>query len=124
MQWMAGKDYVLAYGRTHGYMAVRSETDVRLTRFNILVANSGLAARLVLGVTRTMIVFPLGRGPGRPGGEPELNALLESAKTFAERFEAGGDFEDYPAWRQHGTVHESADAMFDYLDRGQPGRSE
>jgi hypothetical protein len=100
VQWMTGEDYTLAYGRNHGYLVVTRKSEVRLSRFSIRIAESGLVARLALGVTRTTIVFPLGRGPGRPGGEPELDALAASARVFAERFEAGEDLERYPAWRQ------------------------
>jgi len=50
---------------------------------------------------RCAVAFPLGRGPGRPGGAPELAALAEVAKGFADAFEAGQDMAGYPAW-QHG----------------------
>jgi hypothetical protein len=101
MQWMTGEGWTLAYGSGHGYLVTLSEIEVRLTRFSI--SESGLAAKLALGVTRTTIVFPLGRGPGRPGGAPELAALAESAKGYAERYEAGESLEGYPAW-QHAAV--------------------
>jgi hypothetical protein len=102
MKWMIGADWTLAYGRTHGYLVVTTARDVRLSRFNVLIANEGLAARLATGVVRTVIIFPLGRGPGRPGGAPELAALAESAKGYAERYDAGESLEGYPAW-QHVT---------------------
>jgi hypothetical protein len=102
MNWMTGEGWTLAYGRTHGYLVVTTERDVRLSRFNILIANEGLAARLATGVTRTAVIFPLGRGPGRPGGAPELAALAEAAKTCAERYDAGESLDGYPAW-QHVT---------------------
>jgi len=100
---MAGSNWTLAYGREHGYLVTLSEIEVRLTRFSISEAISGAVARLALGVTRAVIVFPLGRGPGRPGGAPELAALAESAKGYAERYEAGESLEGYPAWQ-----HEAA----------------
>jgi hypothetical protein len=56
---------------------------------------------MAVEAARNVVVFPLGRGPGRPGGEPEMAALMEAAKTWAERFEAGESLEGYPAW-QHG----------------------
>jgi len=100
MRWMPGQDKVFAYGIEHGYLVLRSETDVRLSRFSIELAARDLSAAVAAEVMRNVIVFPLGRGPGRPGMEPELNALTESAKTFAERFEAGESLPGYPAWQQ------------------------
>jgi hypothetical protein len=99
MEWMAGDGWTMAYGRDHGYLVVRGTTDVRLSRFGILVAAAGLAAKLALEATRTTIAFPLDRGPGRPGGEPELSNLMAVARMFAERFEAGENLEGYPQWQ-------------------------
>jgi signal recognition particle GTPase len=42
----------------------------------------------------------MGRGPGRPGGAPEVAAHMEVAKLFAERFEAGEDLDGYQHWQQ------------------------
>jgi hypothetical protein len=125
MRWMPGQDKVFAYGVSWGYLVLRSETDVRLSRFSIELAARDLSAGVAAEVMRNVIVFPLGRGPGRPGGEPELNALMESAKAFAERYEDGGDFEGYPAWQQPlvtrtGRVLTGADvqALADEAERG------
>jgi hypothetical protein len=47
------------------------------------------------------IRFPLGRGGGRPGGEPEMTALVAAAKAWAEKFEdAGGAL----SWRSGGNL--------------------
>jgi hypothetical protein len=100
VQWITGEGWQLGYGSEHGYLVTLGETEVRLSRFNVLAAESGAVARLALGVTRTTIVFPLGRGPGRPGGVPELAALAVSAKVYAEKFEAGESLPGYPAWQR------------------------
>jgi hypothetical protein len=50
----------------------------------------------------TEIVLPLGRGPGRPGGEPELAGLVHYARALADRYARGRDL-DYPGW-QHAAV--------------------
>jgi hypothetical protein len=101
MQWMKGQAALYAYGSEHGYLVIREETGVRLTRFRIAAGADGLAAVVALEAARNLIFFPLGRGPGRPGGEPELDALAESAKMYAEKFEGGEDLDrdGYPAWR-------------------------
>jgi hypothetical protein len=104
MQWMTGDGWTLAYGREHGYLVATGEADVRLSRFSILIADQGLAAKLALGVTRTTVILPLGRGPGRPGGSPELAAMAETAKGYAEAYERGesleGLFADGSPWRR------------------------
>lgn len=92
-----------SYGWADGvtYLVAVFDREVRLTRFRLPFASDGDAEQLELAAeaVRNVITFPLGRGPGRPGGEPELAALAESAKTFAERYEAGESLEGYPAWR-------------------------
>lgn len=98
MKWMTGTDWACAYGDEFGYLVVTTERDVRLSRFSIFAAGQGLAARLAAEVARSVIIFPLGRGPGRPGGALELAALAESARTYAERCEGGESLEGYPAW--------------------------
>jgi len=47
------------------------------------------------------IVFPLGRGPGRPAGAPELGALVSVARRYAELFDAGQSLPGYPRWQQN-----------------------
>lgn len=100
MQWMTGKGWACAYGVSWGYLVVHGETGVRLSRFSVDLAAENLTAALAAETMRNVIVFPLGRGPGRPGGEPELAALMEAAKTYAERYEVGESLEGYPAWQQ------------------------
>jgi len=100
MRWMNSKDGVFAYGLSWGYLVVRSDRDVRLSRFSIDLVASNLTAAVAAETVRNVIVFPLGRGPGRPGGEPELAALVKFAKDFAEQYEGGRGFEEYPAWRR------------------------
>ena len=100
MYWMTGTDCVFAYGQQHGYQVLRGETEVRLARFTIGLARRGLVAAVVAEAARSVIVFPLGRGSGRPGGEPELDALMEAAKVYAEHYEAGESVEHYPAWQR------------------------
>lgn len=91
MDWMTGQDCTFAYGREHGYLVVTEPSGVRLARFSIAAAQQELAARFAREVAASVIVFPLGRGPGRPAGEPELGLLTQMAKAGAEQFEAGGD---------------------------------
>lgn len=80
------------------YLVSVLDHEVRLTRFR---SPGTSPLDMAVEVARNVIVFPLGRGPGRPGGEPELAALAASARTYAERFEGGADLEGYPHW-QHG----------------------
>jgi hypothetical protein len=118
MDWFSGVTCDFAYGREFAYLVTRDERGVRLGRFSVNAAAANLHAVVAREALESAIIFPLGRGPGRPGGEPELAALVKSAKLYAEWFEAGESLEGYPGWqREHGTVHESADAMFGYLDR-------
>jgi hypothetical protein len=117
MQWMTSEGWTLAYGSEHGYLVALGETEVRLSRFSIPEAESGLAAKLALGVMRTVIVFPLGRGPGRPGGVPELAALAVSAKGYAERYEAGESLPGYPAW-QHAAPPDGLIGVDGHVKRG------
>lgn len=100
MQWMSGQSALFAYGRADGYLVTRDETGVRLARFSIARVDAGLSAAVAAEAVRSAIIFPLGRGPGRPGGEPELDALAESAKMFAEKYEAGEDLDGYPEWQR------------------------
>lgn len=95
-------------------------TGVRLTRYRSL-RPTGAAQE----AARNVIVFPLGRGPGRPVGEPELAALTESAKVYADRFEAGESLDGYPYWQHEyrtkaGRVLTDTDlqALADEADRG------
>jgi hypothetical protein len=103
MRWMNSKDGVFAYGVSWGYLVVRGETEVILSRFSVDLVASNLTAAVAAEAVRNVIVFPLGRGPGRPGGDPELDALVTSARVYAERFESGESLEGYPAW-QHAPV--------------------
>lgn len=97
MQWnRMDKQSEYAMGEDATYVVTRGQTEVRLTRFS-----HGILLNAVVEAARNVIVLPLGRGPGRPGGGPELAALVSSAKVFAEGFEAGESLADYPHWR-HG----------------------
>lgn len=69
---------------------------------------------------RNAVFFPLGRGPGRPGGEPELAALMESAKVYAERYEMGENLEGYPAWQQYERFPKLAEGETMRFAAGQP----
>lgn len=122
MRWMPGQDKVFAYGSEHGYLVLRSETDVRLSRFSIELAARDLSAGVAAEVMRNVIVFPLGRGPGRPGGEPELAALMESAKSWAERYEGGEALAGYPAWQQPMPEAEAREARQSFERRYPPVR--
>jgi hypothetical protein len=100
MEWIHGETCAFAYGSRHGYLVLTGEREVRLCRFSISAAAVNLTAVIAREAAESAIAFPLGRGPGRPGGKPELAALAESAKLYAERFEAGEPLEGYPAWQQ------------------------
>ena len=110
MEWnyLADASGIIAPGDRNVYLVTwdcsgGDVTGVRLTRY--LARPNPSAFAVAQEAARNVIVFPLGRGPGRPGGEPELAALAESAKTFAERYEAGESLEGYPAWRRaHGLL--------------------
>lgn len=105
MQWIAGQSCTFAYGHEHGYLVVPEATGVRLSRFSIACVASDAAVAAIVGAVRSVIIFPLGRGPGRPGGEPELAALAETARRYAEAFESGLDLDGYPAWQhEHAEV--------------------
>lgn len=106
MQWMTGLSATWTYGANFGYLVVpdlrgsgTAPAGVRLSRFSIAAGTQGLSSVVARESAVNVIVFPLGRGPGRPAGEPELAALTETAKGYAERFEAGEDLEGYPAWQ-------------------------
>lgn len=117
MDWTTGKNATFAYGRAHGYLVVRGEYEVRLSRFSTEMAAAGLTASVAAAVTRSVIVFPLGRGPGRPAGEPELAALEDTARLYAERFENGTSLDGYPDW-QHGQAPEPGAPAMVFLGPG------
>jgi hypothetical protein len=111
MDWMTGRDGLkFAYGARWGYQVIRSETEVRLTRFSVASVAANLCAVVAREAASNVIVFPLGRGPGRPGGEPELAALAESAKVYAERYEAGESLPGYPHWQHERLAARRPDA--------------
>lgn len=90
---------LVASGELHAYQVFADSTDtVRLTRW--LPRPNVAPSELVREASRNTIVFPMGRGPGRPGGAPEVDALVASAKLYAERFEAGQDIDGYPHWQR------------------------
>jgi hypothetical protein len=121
MDWVKGKGIAFAYGAEHGYLVSTSDREVRLARFLMSTGIAGLTAVTAREAMESVIVFPLGRGPGRPGGEPELRALTESAKVYAERFEAGESLPGFPAWQQPMPEAEARDAARSFEQR-YPGR--
>lgn len=113
MDWRIIRDGLAALGsgRAHVYLVsgdVSADggevTAVRLTRWTRPVALDRTflpaVAQAAEQAARNVIVFPLGRGPGRPCGEPEIAAHMEVARLYAERFEAGEDLDGYPAWQR------------------------
>lgn len=88
---------VYGWGEGITYLVSILEYEVRLTRFR---SPGTSPLDMAVEAARNVIVFPLGRGPGRPGGTPELAALAVSAKLYAERFEAGEDLKGYPYWQR------------------------
>jgi hypothetical protein len=94
MDWNGSDRLVSARGKTDTYLVFGDEREVRLTRHrSVVYVNRAYEA------ARNVIVFPMGRGPGRPAGEPELAAQMAAARLFAERFESGEDLEGYPHWQ-------------------------
>jgi hypothetical protein len=92
---------VYGWGDGVTYLVSVLDHEVRLSRFR---SPGTSPLDMAVEASRSTIVFPLGRGPGRPGGEPELAALAESAKGFAERFEAGESLDGYPHWQHERSV--------------------
>lgn len=117
MQWLAGQSCLFAYGHAHGYLVMPEAAGVRLSRFSIARVASEETVAAIAEAARSVIIFPLGRGPGRPGGEPELTALTETAKAHAERFEVGEDLA-FPGW-QHASEPARAHAD-EYSGLGNP----
>jgi hypothetical protein len=105
VHWIKFTTCEMAYGRDHGYLVIREESGVRLGRFSIDAGARNLHAVVAREVLASALVFPLGRGPGRPGGDPELDALVASAKVYAERFEAGESMVG-PDWRGRAWQHD------------------
>jgi hypothetical protein len=94
MDWDGSDRLVSARGKTDTYLVFGDEREVRLTRHrSVVYVNRAYEA------ARNVIVFPLGRGPGRPAGEPELTALMGVARLYAERYEAGESLDGYPQWQ-------------------------
>lgn len=95
---MKGVDCEFAYGRSDGYLVVPGDADVRLSRFPVHLGERGLAAALAKQVARNLIVYQLGRGPGRPPLQPEIDAATALAKADAEAHEAGRGVPGQPRW--------------------------
>ena len=106
MDWASINDDTagIGYGRNWTYLVTadltadgREMTGIRLTRYNPRPNPS--AREIATEAAANVIIFPLGRAGGRPAMVPELAALMEAAKTYAERFESGHDLPGYAAWR-------------------------
>jgi hypothetical protein len=105
MIWEPLKDGtgISAQGRKDRYVIVRwlaqsGETaGVRLTRWP---SASDLHDPFAEGAAaaRNLIAIPLGRGPGRPAGEAELDGLFGIARGFAATYEGGQGLPSYPEW--------------------------
>jgi hypothetical protein len=99
-----GTGQVYVYLVTADMRDVGSEVEVTAVRLTRWIRPTAVAAATIILVaeeaSRNVIVFPMGRGPGRPGGAPEVAAHMEVAKLFAERFEAGEDLDGYQHWQQ------------------------
>ena len=94
MDWTGTDRMISARGKADTYLVFGDEREVRLTRHrSVPYVNRAFEA------ARNVIVFPMGRGPGRPAGEPELTALMAAARSYAERYEAGESLEGYPHWQ-------------------------
>lgn len=101
--WLPDGSGIVAAGERFAYLVVTESAlgqvrAVRLTRWE--AKPNGSVAGAAAELARNVIVFPLGRGPGRPAGAPEVAALIESSKRYADQFEAGGSLDGYPAWQR------------------------
>jgi hypothetical protein len=106
MEWVddAEPGGEVAEGEFYAYLVVveSARHGVVLTRFRKgHLGNPGVPFPLAVAgdAARNAVFFPLGRGPGRPGGEPELEALVATAQLYAEHFEAGESLEGHSAWQ-------------------------
>jgi len=113
VKWIGAEDWSGSYARSDWkprerwvYLVVVEEgapgdiTGVCLTRIPESVpAHDPFASQAHALVNR--IVFPLGRGPGRPAGAPELGALVSVARRYAELFDAGQSLPGYSRWQQN-----------------------
>jgi hypothetical protein len=119
MDWRIIHDGLAAVGTGRVYVYLVSGdvsadgsevTAVRLTRWIRPTEVTAAAVTLVAEeASRNVIVFPLGRGPGRPGGALEVAAHMDVARLFAGRFEAGENLDGYPHWQQPLPVLDLAD---------------
>jgi hypothetical protein len=105
--WLADGTGIIAPGTEEVYLVLQDRhksevTGVRLTRWHASAPADEASGQLqpLRDAVRNVIVMPLGRGPGRPAGEPELVNLMEMARDYAERYEAGGGLVGYPAWQR------------------------
>jgi hypothetical protein len=110
MDWRVIHDGLAALGSGRVYVYLVSAdlsadgsevTAVRLTRWSRPAAVTAATIALVAEeAARNVIVFPLGRGPGRPAMGLEVAAHMDVARLFAGRFEAGESLAEYPQWQQ------------------------
>lgn len=99
MDWNEMSGFWIASGRQHVYLVDVDEVlGVRLTRW--LARPNQAATEVARQAARNLIVFPMGRGPGRPAGEPELAGMAAMARDYAERYERGDSLPGYAAWFQ------------------------
>jgi hypothetical protein len=88
---------------------------VRLTWFPEAVPMHEPMAE-ALAVMRNTVVLPLGRGPGRPADEPEVAALVEMARAYAERFEAGESLPGLTGWQHPAKLRVGEGETVRFLD--------
>jgi hypothetical protein len=103
--WLPDGSGIVASGERCVYLVVTESVlgrvrAARLTRWEARPNSSVTAA--AAEIARNVIIFPLGRGPGRPGGALEVRALIDAAKRYADQFEAGQSLDGYPAWQRSG----------------------
>lgn len=102
--WLPGREGYVGSGQTDVHLITVDRDDgrvtgVRLTRWRGAGGAMGDSWETALAAARNVIILPLGRGPGRPPGEPEVAGLLDAAKRLACKYEAGEPLTDHPAWR-------------------------
>jgi hypothetical protein len=103
--WLPDGSGIIAPGAADVYLVTEDMnshgSDVSAVRLSRWTARPNPSAvEVATEIMRNVIILPLGRGPGRPAGNPEVRALLDMAKSYAERYEAGTPLEGYPAWRR------------------------
>jgi len=120
LEWRELADGAMASGREHAYLIVTPGPEdlaaglivtVRLTRWLRGVSDAPL--RIAREALVNVIAVPLGRGPGRPAGEPELALAVSVLRRMAQGYEDGASLPGCPAWQQLALADSDAEVAAD-----------